>query len=281
MTSTGTRGWHADGDLIDRYVAGALDIALSASLEAHLLRCATCRAALTSRVSPRVTARVDAAWSGVRERVEAPRLPAPVRVLRRLGLGEPSAVVLAAARSMSTAWTLATVVVLAFAALSVFVDGRLGQALYLVVAPLIPVAGVVAAFGRGADPLTEVSVATPYPPARLVLLRSLGVAATSMPLAVAVGLLLPGSAWLAFAWLVPALAFILIVLSASTWADPLVAGGVVGVGWATVVAAATRGGGPLQPVDARYQLVYLGIAALAAAVLAYRIARASSPGGIA
>jgi hypothetical protein len=281
VSSTGTTAWHADEDLIDRYLGGRLDIGLSASLEAHLLKCDRCRDRLAVRVPPRIAMRIERAWPAIREGVEVPPLPWAVRLLRRLGMSRATAVLLAAARSMSTAWTLATVIVLVFAALAAFTDTDAGRAVYLIVAPLVPVAGVVAAFGPTNDPLAELTGATPYPAARLVLVRAGGVAATSFPLAVGVGLLIPGTAWLAFAWLVPALAFIFVVLSASTWIDPMIAGGVVALGWAAVVGSATRVADPLDAVAGAVQPAYLALAALAALVLLFRIRLSNAPGGIA
>jgi hypothetical protein len=280
MTARDSTGWHADGALIDRYLHGGLDIGLAASLEVHLLKCGVCRDALTTRVQPRVGHRIDRAYAGVLEAVQVPSIPWTVRVLRRLGMSESTAVIVAAARSMSTAWTLATVVILAFAALAAFTDTDAGRAAYLVIAPLVPVAGVVAAFGPSNDPLSEVTRATPFPAARLVLVRAGAVAATSVPLAVGLGVGVPGTMWLAFAWLAPALAFVLIVLTASTWFDPVVAGGVVAIGWATAVASATRLDDPLAPVAGSAQPLYLAMAIAAGIVLAVRIRRSAAPGGL-
>jgi len=279
--STDAMKWHAGEELIGRYVQGRLDLGRCASVEAHLLACAECRARLTAQVPPQVTDRVAGAWSGLREVLDVPRLPATVRALRRVGLSPDAAVLLAAARSMSTAWTLATVLVLTFAAMAAFTGTDAGRAAYLIVAPLIPVAGVVAAFGPATDPLTDLTRATPFSAARLVLIRAAGVASTSIPLAVFIGIALPGTQWLAFAWLAPALAFVLIILTASTWIDPLVAGGVVGVGWSAVVATATRLEGPLVPVAGAVQPLYLGLAVAAGLVLALRVRGSNSPGGIA
>lgn len=280
MSETGARAWHADDGLVDRYLEGLLPFGVSASLETHLLHCEDCRALLTARVPSRVAARVEAAWAGVREGVEVPPLPWAVRVLRRLGVSESTAVVLATARSMSTAWTAATVVVLAFAALAVLTGSDAGRAAYLVIAPLVPVAGVVAAFGPTTDPLAETARATAYPAARLVLVRSAGVAATSVPFAVGMGLAVPGTVWLAFAWLAPALAFVLVVLAASTWVDPLVAGGVVALGWTVAVMEALRLGTPLVPVAGATQPAYLLLAAAGAVVLVLRLRRSNAPGGL-
>ena len=278
MSPMHTESWHADERLVDRYLSGTLDLGQGASLEAHLLSCDSCRRLLSDRVDPALRERVDQAWGGIRTQVQLPRLPLPVRVLRRLGMREDTAVLLAAARSSSTAWTLATVVVLVFAALAVLTETDAGRAVYLIVAPLIPVAGVVAAFGS-ADPLAELTRTTSYPPARLVLLRAGGVSVFGVPLAVAVGLLVPGTLWLAFAWLAPALAFILLVLSASTWVDPLPAGGVVALGWAALVGQATRAGSPFDVVEGLAQAGYLALAAAAAGVLVLRIRRSNIPGG--
>jgi hypothetical protein len=280
VTVKRSTSWHADEGLIDRYLHGGLDIGLSASLEAHLLTCDACRETLTTRVQPQVTYRIGQAYARVREGVQVPALPWTVRVLRKLGLSESTAVLVAAARSMSTAWTLATVVVLAFAALAAFTDTDAGRAAYLIIAPLVPVAGVVAAFGPTHDPLAELTRATPFPAARLVLLRAGAVAATSVPLAVGLGVAVPGTMWLAFAWLAPALAFILIVLTASTWIDPIVAGGAVALGWTAAVASAARLADPLTPVAGTMQPLYLTLAMAAAAVLAVRIRQSNAPSGL-
>jgi hypothetical protein len=278
MSPIHTQGWHADEQLVDRYLNGGLDLGPAASLEAHLLGCASCRGLLNSRVPARLQDRVDRAWVDIRTQVQVPRLPLPVRVLRRLRLREDTAVLLAAARSLSTAWTLATVVVLVFAALAVTTETDAGRAVYLIIAPLVPVAGVVAAFGS-ADPLVELTRTTSYPPARLVLLRAIGVSVFSVPLAVGMGLAVPGTLWLAFAWLAPAVAFILLVLSASTWVDPLVAGGVVALGWTALVGQATRAGSPFDVVEGVAQAGYLLVAAVAAVVLVLRMRRSNIPGG--
>ncbi|MCD0448011.1 zf-HC2 domain-containing protein [Actinocorallia sp. API 0066] len=267
--------WHVDDELVDRYLRGAVTMGLAASVEAHVTGCEECRLRVGARVPPQVAARVLATWDDVRERVEVPRPPWAVRILRGAGLGEASAVVLGAARSMSTAWTAASAVVLAFAALAVMTGTDEGRALYLVVAPLVPVVGVAMAFGPTTDPLTEITRAAPFPAARLVLLRAAGVAVTSVPPAVVVGLLVPGSLLLAVGWLLPGLAFVVAVLAASTWVDPRLAGAAVCTAWACAVGgAAGRAEGVLVLVGLGVQPLYLALAVLAALVLAVRLGRA-------
>ena len=277
MTVGSSNRWHADDDLIAGYVGGSLDTGLSASLEAHLLTCDGCRARLTAQAPPRVRARVATTWDAVREDVQVPQLPWTVRVLQALGLGRDTAVLLAAARSMSTAWTAATVAVLALAALAAFPGDDAGRAAYLIIAPLVPVAGVVASFGPAADPLHDLTRATPYSAARLVLVRAGGVVASCVPLAVVLGLAVPGPQWLGVGWLAPALAFVLLVLAASTWVEPIVAGGAIAVGWAIAVAAVTRTDDPVAAVAATTQPVYLAVSVCAGVVLALRVRGSSAP----
>ena len=112
--------------------------------------------------------------------IQAPPAPLLVRVLRRLGLRDADGVLLAAARAVSGAWTLATLAVVVFAALATFADAGRGLALYLLVAPLVPVVGVVAAFGA-TDPLVELASTTPYSKARLAALRTAAVLVTAVP----------------------------------------------------------------------------------------------------
>ena len=47
-----TQAWHCDAPMLRRYADGAVDLALAASIEAHLIRCADCRAALAGQTDP-------------------------------------------------------------------------------------------------------------------------------------------------------------------------------------------------------------------------------------
>src|SRR5439155_5421805 len=80
--------WHADAALIDQYSSGTIDDAQAFSLEAHLLACAECRAAVAVATPPD---RLDAVWAEVVEAIDVPR-PHPLeRLLRRLGVSGESA----------------------------------------------------------------------------------------------------------------------------------------------------------------------------------------------
>jgi hypothetical protein len=198
--------------------------------------------------------------------------------MRACGLRESDGVLLAAARSLDGAWLLATLAIVVFAALAAIPSAAGGRALYLLVAPLVPVAGVVMAFATD-DPLAELTGATPYSKARLALLRTLAVVITGVPFAVAVGAVVPGIAWLAFAWLLPALTLTLVTLVGMTWwrAEPLGTG--VALVWVAVIAVARHGHDVTAAVGVAQQLVYLVIAAFAAVALALRLGAAHPPGG--
>ena len=205
--STGT--WHADDALLRSWSGGAPDVAAGASVEAHLLHCARCRARLAELRPPAGDPVLDRAWSGVVAGIAVPPPSPAVRLLRRLGVSASDAVLLRAARSLDGAWTLATVAVIAFAALAALGDATGGIGLYLLLAPLVPVIGVVVAFAS-TDPLDELTAATPFSAARLALLRTAAVSVTSVPIVVLLGAAVPPIGWFAFAWLVPAIALTLL-----------------------------------------------------------------------
>ena len=68
------------------------------------------------------------------------------------------------------------------------------------------------------------------------MLRAITILLTSVPLAAVGGLLLPGSAWSAATWLLPASAAVALTLAGSTWTSPARAATVVAVAWLAVIA---------------------------------------------
>ena len=87
-------GWHADPALLSSYLAGTLDAVTGASVEQHVNRCETLPATVGPLLEPQL---VERTWAGIRDAVERPPLPFAVRLARRVGLPEPTAVLLAAA----------------------------------------------------------------------------------------------------------------------------------------------------------------------------------------
>jgi hypothetical protein len=256
-------GWHCSDDLLARYAIGESGMAVTASTEAHLLACPACR----ERVAAYVRQPLEGTWTRVVAEIQTPPQPTAIRVLRRVGLGDSDAVLLSASSSLTGAWTLSMLAIIAFSALAAMVDVTQGRTLYLTVAPLVPVLGVVVAF-RSVDPLAGLVRATPYSHARLVLLRALTVAVCSVPAAVAIGLAVPGISTLAFGWLLPSIALTLLALIGLTRWHPEPVGLGVAALWIAVIAYAGAGHGVTQAVGASWQPAYLAAGVVGAVGLA-------------
>src|SRR5262245_51442709 len=226
--------WHLDPETIRRYSQGAAPPDLAASAEAHLMKCAACRSVISSHVDAR---RVESIWHEVIDRVDAPRPAWPERLLARLGVGEATARLLAATPTLRGPWLLAVAGVLALAVWAAQVDERFLQ-MFLVVAPLGPLAGVGVAFASGLDPTWEIGLAAPYSGLRLLLIRTAAVLAVTVPIVAAAGLALPGSNWLAAAWLLPTAGLTCAALALTARMTPVVAVGVVATAWVLVTAPA-------------------------------------------
>ncbi|MFC4052436.1 zf-HC2 domain-containing protein [Actinomadura syzygii] len=231
-------GWHLDQESLRRYSQGVASPVLAASAEAHLVKCAACRDVISSYVDAR---RVEAIWREVVDRVDAPRRTWPERMLARLGVGEATARLVAATPTLRGPWLLAVAGVLALAAWAAQADERFLQ-MFLVVAPLGPLAGVAVAFAGGLDPTREIGLAAPYSGLRLLLIRTAAVLAVTVPIVAAAGLALPGSKWLAAAWLLPTAGLICTALALTSRMTPVVAVGVVAGAWVLVTAPATVAG---------------------------------------
>jgi hypothetical protein len=239
----------------------------AASTEAHLVECAACRESF----GPLMAAEpLDRAWDGIRATIEAPRRSALERVLGRLGMSGESARLLVAVPAFRGAWLLGMLVVTLFAGLAALFSGERGLALFLLVAPLAPVAGVAASFGGDADPAHELVTVTPHSALRLLLLRTAGVLVTSVPATILLGLTLPGPAWLGVAWLTPAVAGVTVTLAFAPSIGATPAAVVFGVFWTFAVAAATRVHDPLEVVEPAMQIALGALALASVAILLVR-----------
>lgn len=255
--------WHIDRDLADAYTRATTGTALTASIEQHLLSCGECRALIGSSVQP---ARIEANWAAVLDRVEAPPLRLEL-VLRRLGVNEPTARLVALTPSLRGAWVLSIVTVLVLALVLSYGDPH-GIAFFLAAAPVLPALGVALSFGPAADPVHEITAASPYPAVRLLALRTALVVASTLPAAVLTGLLVPGSAWLATAWLLPALALAAATVAIGTRIPPLWAAIGLCAVWLSIAlpALSPRRDAELVATPA-LQLACIAVLALASAAL--------------
>ncbi|KOV83264.1 hypothetical protein [Nocardia sp. NRRL S-836] len=217
---------HPGERLLRRYARGDDDIAADQlwAVESHLETCAPCR----GRLAPDPL--TDTVWAGLAPLLDhTPQMP-PARTWRR----RLTAWVSPAAGPWLAMVVLVTTVAVALDRLSSAAPG--GVSLVLLVAPVLPVLGVAASWGRALDPAHELIAATPRAGLPLVFRRTAAVLAVVVP-----GLLAAGSATGAALaqWLLPCLAFT---------AGTLALGGLVGVTraavtlvalWAAVIVAPT------------------------------------------
>jgi hypothetical protein len=221
----------AERQLAD-YADGTLDDVPSASVEAHLLRCAACRGALGRLAADGR----DPAWQRLADTIDR---PSP-GLLERLGLGHATTRSAVATPLMVRAALVAVGLVGVVPLLAAgFVEDAAPLAV-LVLAPLAPVAAVALAYRDRVDPAGEITLATPSAGLRLVGMRALVVSLAAMVLTVSA--LLVVDLWidvptrLAFAWCLPGLALAaLVLLAGTTRLDPLPVAVTLGGGWAALL----------------------------------------------
>jgi hypothetical protein len=266
------QAWHIESGIMRRWVDGTASPLVSLSVEQHLQRCGDCRAEFAT-FTP--TGEHEAIWDKVLAELEVGPVSRREQLLCRLGVRPADAQLILGALSLHAAWLCGVLAVLAFSVVAAMLGTSSGVPLFLMAAPLVPVIGVAAAYGPNVDPSYELGLAAPYSMTRLVLLRTAAVVATSVPVVVAAGLLLPTSAVVAIAWLLPALGFVILVLIAGNWFGPEIAAAVIAVAWIVEVGWAARQGDPTAVFDSALLAAYLAIAVVAGLVLVHRL---RSPG---
>ncbi|MGC9665714.1 hypothetical protein ACNTMW_04055 [Planosporangium sp. 12N6] len=232
-------GAHASPELLERYVTGdaRVDPDVVWALEVHLESCPECRqrlattlhrrdsaaTALLERVRAGVDARVagDAAHAGTTGRDRRHR---PVRT-RALRWATPAV----------APWLATTVLVVLTAVgfdLVTADEGGRTPSLVLLLAPVLPLLGVAAAWRPGLDPAHELVAATPRAGLYLVFRRTLAVLAVVMPVLVVAGLAVGTSP---ARWLLPCLAFTTGALALGEIVGLARAAAGLAIGWAAVV----------------------------------------------
>ncbi|MFF2405799.1 zf-HC2 domain-containing protein [Streptomyces sp. NPDC058092] len=168
------------------------------------------------------------------------RRPAPNRRVRfPASASRTGRLLWAAGPALRGAWLLALVLV-AVGALALAYGAGLGAAtrpLLLVIAPVLPLAGVVVSYGRHSDPMHEIAAATPSGGLRLLLTRTAAVLGASIPALTLAGAALPPSAGGPgpAAWLLPGLAMTLAALALGSYVGCRNGASSVAVAWAAAV----------------------------------------------
>jgi Putative zinc-finger len=273
-----TGAWHADGELLAAYDDQRLDAAARWSVEAHLTSCAACRLQARALVDQ---ARLRRLRVALIDAVDQPRAGMAERLLLRLGVADHTARLLAATPALRGSWLLAVATVLAFAVLAGWThSGQDANLAFLCVAPLLPLAGIAAAYGPGIDPTYEIGLAAPLRSFRLLLLRAAAVLGTATLLAAAASLALPQLGPGAAGWLLPSLGLTACSLALATAVEPLRAIGITAGAWVIAVAVTIS---PPAPSSVLFtvagQVGFAALALLAAAVLLVRRGRFESDRG--
>ena len=225
--------WHVEERLLSRYADGSISDAAAYSVEAHLTSCDRCRRLAAGTAEP---VRAGQVWDEIVDRIDQPAAGPVERLLRRLGLPEHLARLLAATPSLRGSWLGAVSLTLAFAVAAAHVGPGDGAA-FLLLAPLLPLAGVALAYARTFDPVAEVAVAAPVSGIRLVVLRTIAVVGSTVLLALVASALLPDPGWAAVVWLLPAVGMAAATLALGTRIDLLRAAAGVAVAWLATTAA--------------------------------------------
>jgi hypothetical protein len=258
-------GWHVDDGSLARWCAGTATLAESMSVEQHLLACAQCRGRVTlSTAGGATSVDLDDAWGRIAEAVEVPAPTWVERGLLRAGLPAQDARLVAAAPSFRGPWVRGVLLVLAFVAAAAGVGQSRGQALFLLVAPLLPSVAVAFSYDSDIEPALEQELATPYSAVRLVLLRTAAVLTLVLPLVTTLGALLPVPS--PSLWLLPSVGFVAGVLALSTWIAPLRAAALLCGTWWLALLLATVSGSPTIMAGPPLQATYVALLAASAVV---------------
>ena len=244
--------WHVDDAALYAYAADRVEEPLAFSIEAHLLSCGRCRSSLSRFVDG---TRLERMWGAVDERIVTPDSGVIERTLTRAGVPDYLTRLLMATPSLRRSWFLAVAAVLALAA-GASHGSNGGSVLFLLVAPLLPVAGIAAAYGPGVDPAYEIGIASPLHSFKLLLIRAAAVLTTTTAMACVTALLLPGLDSSVAAWMLPSLGLTVSSLTLSTIVKPLFAAGMVAAAWMFTVAAAASLAPGTGNLDAKLQSVF-------------------------
>jgi hypothetical protein len=275
---------HASGDLLASYVTGTAGTVAVWSVEAHLTACARCRSALSEHVD---AVRLARNRSVLLARAALPEGGRVRRLLCRCGVPDHLLALLAAIPSLRRSWLLSVMGVLAVVAGEAAAIGygwigsgvHVGPAGYpgpevlapfLLVAPLLVLAGVAAAFLPMFDPASRLAVAAPFSGFTLLLVRAVSALAAALILVAGAAFFLPGPGWLPVALVLPSLALCAFALAAATVVGPRAAAVMAGVLWALPAMLLAAGHVPLALVAPPAQASCAAVLCACAVVLMSR-----------
>jgi hypothetical protein len=275
-------------NVLDSAQHGAVGEAAAWSVEAHLPDCAACRSALAAELEP---GRLERSRSLLLTRLALQPGPAG-RAFGRCGVPEHMWRLLSVTPSLRRSWLAGVALVLGAAIgaarLAAVVVPAAGDAggrpglpptpvmpgsllPFLILAPLLPLSGVAAAFHSRLDPAADLATAAPVSDVWLFCVRAVAVIASALIPTMLVALLLPGSKWLPLLVVLPALAVSAAALALATVTGPLPAAIGAGAAWvAVVVGLASAAGAPELAYGGAAQAACLAVIVGSCCLLAAR-----------
>ncbi|MGH2595366.1 MAG: sensor histidine kinase [Actinomycetota bacterium] len=191
------------------------------------------------------------------------------RALTRLGIRDDTTRIVAATPSLRASWLLAVLGVTSFAAWGADADPHL-RSIVLILAPVLPVAGVAAAYGPWADPMYQMTQATPLSGFRVLLLRSIAALLAAAVLVGLVAIALPHMGIAAVAWVLPALALCSSSLMLTTFMPLLRATVLVSGAWLTLAVMVSLRAPATTIFRGWGQLCFFAVTVVSSLVLARR-----------
>jgi hypothetical protein len=141
---------------------------------------------------------------------------------------------------------------------------------FLLVGPLLVLAGVAAAFMPALDPSYRLAVAAPFPGLTLLLVRSVSALVAALVPVVCAAFVVPGPGWLPAAVLLPSLAVCALALAAATTLGPVAAVVAAGALWVVPVVWLAVARSPLAVVQGHGQALCAVVLVAAASVVFVR-----------
>ena len=192
---------------------------------------------------PELATRIDENLLVVQAALDAPRESLLARALRRLGVPDLAVPLITATPALRRSWFVAIAIAVLFAVSASSNEARDAVeriAIFLTLAPLVPLLGVALAFGRGVDPTHDIVVAAPRDTFRVFLIRAATVLVASSVLLLAGSAFLPAGGWFRVAWLLPALMLTVVTMALSAGRDARIVAGAVAGAWIVAVIVVTQ-----------------------------------------
>jgi anti-sigma factor RsiW len=238
--------WHATPEQLAGYVGGALGRSQAASVEAHLVACPTCRAAVRPFADVH---RLEQSLAAITARVDEPRPNLVERWLTRIGVPGYVSRLFAITPTGTGVWLTGVLTALLVAGATAIVTGSDRSVfLFLVAAPLLPLVGVASAVTLRGDPLRELLASVPTPAFTTFLVRSLSVLAPTIVLAAGAAVLVPRFGWEPVLWLLPAFGLCATTLALGTWLPVRAVAWTLAAAWTTAAFLAVRDASPADAV---------------------------------